>query len=81
MRCLYCHNPDTWAPKKGQTMTVDEILDIYEKNKGFYSKGGITATGGEPLMQLDFLIAPFEGAKTEDSYLVWIHREFLLERK
>lgn len=63
MRCLYCHNPDTWAPKKGQTMTVDEILDIYEKNKGFYSKGGITATGGEPLMQLDFLIALFEGAK------------------
>ena len=33
MRCLYCHNPDTWAPKKGQTMTVDEILDIYEKIK------------------------------------------------
>ena len=76
MRCLYCHNPDTWAPKKGQTMTVDEILDIYEKNKGFYSKGGITATGGEPLMQLDFLIALFEGAKKRK-----IHREFSIGKK
>lgn len=63
MRCLYCHNPDTWAPQKGAVMTVEEILTLYEKNQPFYQKGGITATGGEPLMQLPFLIALFEAAR------------------
>lgn len=63
MRCLYCHNPDTWAPKKGYSMTADEILDIYEKNRVFYKNGGLTATGGEPLMQPEFLTELFEKAK------------------
>ena len=62
MRCLYCHNPDTWTPKGGTPVTVEEILDIYKKNKSFYQKGGITATGGEPLMQLAFLTELFEQA-------------------
>jgi len=66
MRCLYCHNPDTWQPGKGQTMTVEEILALYRKNKAFYRKGGITATGGEPMLQLDFLTELFEKAKAED---------------
>lgn len=66
MRCLYCHNPDTWAPKKGQSMTVEEILEIYEKNKGFYQNGGITVTGGEPLMQLEFVTALFQAAKSKN---------------
>ena len=62
MRCLYCHNPDTWEFKKGTLMTVDEILSVYEKNRNFYKNGGITATGGEPLMQLSFLTELFEKA-------------------
>ena len=45
MRCLYCHNPDTWEFKKGTLMTVDEILYVYEKNRNFYKNGGITAKG------------------------------------
>ncbi len=65
MRCLYCHNPDTWRMTDGQRMTVEEILAQFRKNKAFYQKGGITATGGEPLMQLDFLTALFEAAKAE----------------
>ena len=66
MRCLYCHNPDTWATNIGKQMTVEEILDGYRKNREFYSKtGGITVTGGEPLMQTDFLIELFEAAKKE----------------
>ena len=65
MRCLYCHNPDTWHLTNGQQMTVEEILAQFRKNKAFYTKGGITATGGEPLMQLDFLTALFEAAKAE----------------
>ncbi len=63
MRCLYCHNPDTWAMNTGNQMTVEEILADYKKNEGFYRGGGITATGGEPLVQLEFLITLFEEAK------------------
>ena len=65
MRCLYCHNPDTWRMADGQSVTVEEILAQFRKNRAFYQKGGITATGGEPLMQLDFLTALFEAAKAE----------------
>ena len=65
MRCLYCHNPDTWRMADGQQMTVEEILSQFRKNKAFYQKGGITATGGEPLLQLDFLTELFEAAKAE----------------
>ena len=56
MRCLYCHNPDTWEMGKGEEITVDEVIAEFNKNRAFYSKGGITVTGGEPLLQTDFLI-------------------------
>ena len=46
-------------------MTVDELLAGYNKNVSFYKKGGITATGGEPLMQLDFLTTLFKKAKEQ----------------
>ncbi len=63
MRCLYCHNPDTWSVSTGNQRTVEELLEEYEKNKGFYSTGGITATGGEPMLQMDFLTELFTEAK------------------
>ena len=63
MRCLYCHNPDTWSFDGGNLMTVQEILTEYERNKTFYRSGGITATGGEPLVQLPFLTELFKQAK------------------
>jgi anaerobic ribonucleoside-triphosphate reductase activating protein len=50
MRCIYCHNPDTWDMHAGSEMTSDEIISEYEKNRAFYQKGGITVTGGEPLL-------------------------------
>ncbi len=56
MRCLYCHNPDTWGIEGGTEMTVDEILAQYDRNVSFYKRGGITVTGGEPLLQMDFVI-------------------------
>ncbi len=65
MRCKYCHNPDTWAYGKGKQMTSDELLERFEKNKEFYSNGGITATGGEPLLQVEFLAEFFEKAKAK----------------
>lgn len=66
LRCRYCHNPDTWDPSEGTQMSVDEILEHYEKNKSFYKTGGITITGGEPLLQTDFLIELFKKAKEEN---------------
>lgn len=59
MRCLYCHNPDTWQPNKGDQMTVDEVLEGFYSNMPFYRNGGVTVTGGEPMMQMDFLIELF----------------------
>ena len=46
-------------------MTAEEILEAYKKNEVFYKNGGITATGGEPLMQLDFLTELFQKAKKQ----------------
>lgn len=63
MRCIYCHNPDTWNVHGGYEMTADEVIKEYEKNRAFYSRGGITVTGGEPLLQLDFLTELFTLAK------------------
>ena len=66
MRCAYCHNPDTWAMTGGTMMEPAEIIEQYERNRGFYRGGGITVTGGEPLMQVDFLIDLFTLAKSKD---------------
>lgn len=66
MRCQYCHNPDTWEMAGGDKRTVQDIMDDYEKYKPFLRGGGITVTGGEPLMQIDFLIELFEEAKRRD---------------
>ncbi len=63
LRCLYCHNPDTWEKNKGDKRSADDILREYDKNRNFYKRGGITVTGGEPLLQLDFVTELFEKAK------------------
>ena len=63
LRCLYCHNPDTWEKNKGTETTAEEILEEYNKNRDFYKRGGITVTGGEPLLQLDFVTELFRKAK------------------
>lgn len=63
MRCLYCHNPDTWDVNGGEEMTAEEIIGRLERNRSFYRTGGITATGGEPMLQIDFLTELFTLAK------------------
>jgi len=63
MRCLYCHNPDTWHMTGGTSMEAGEIIDLFEAARSFYSDGGITVTGGEPLMQIDFVTELFKAAK------------------
>lgn len=66
MRCQYCHNPDTWKIGTGTLMSSDVIIEKFERNRSFYRTGGITATGGEPLLQLDFLIDLFTRAKEKN---------------
>lgn len=63
MRCAYCHNPDTWEMNAGTLMEPSYIIEQYERNISFYKGGGITVTGGEPLMQVDFLVELFTLAK------------------
>lgn len=65
MRCAYCHNPDTWDMKDGKEMTADEIIEKIERNKSFYTSGGLTATGGEPMMQIEFLTELYTKAKAK----------------
>lgn len=65
MRCMYCHNPDTWDINGGREVTVEEILSEFNANRDFYAKGGITVTGGEPLLQMDFLTELFKQAKSQ----------------
>ncbi len=65
MRCLYCHNPDSWAPGKGTLRSTDSLLAEYDRYKEFLKNGGITATGGEPMLQLPFLTELFTKAKAK----------------
>lgn len=64
MRCRYCHNPDTWKMAGGDEVTADEILKRALRFKPYWGKdGGITISGGEPLLQIDFVIELFKKAK------------------
>lgn len=64
LRCKYCHNPDTWDMTKGKLYTVDELLNEALSCRAYWgAKGGITVSGGEPLMQIDFLLELFTKAK------------------
>ena len=64
MRCQFCHNPDSWTMHTGQEMTADELLDKAERFRTYWGdKGGITVSGGEALMQMDFLLELFEKAR------------------
>lgn len=65
MRCAYCHNPDTWAENSGNIMEAEELYAQYKRNASFYKNGGITVTGGEPLLQVDFLLELFALAKKD----------------
>lgn len=63
MRCKYCHNPDTWEMSGGTLRSVEDILKEYDSYKEFLKGGGITVTGGEPLLQLEFVTELFTEAK------------------
>lgn len=64
LRCAFCHNADTWDLNSKDQRSADEILDHAERYRSYWgSEGGITVSGGEPLLQMDFLIELFKKAK------------------
>lgn len=66
MRCEFCHNPDTWNMGGGTPYTADELLtEALQYREYWGEKGGITVSGGEPLLHIDFLIEYFKKAKAE----------------
>lgn len=65
LRCKYCHNRDTWDINSGEIIEVKELIDKIEKYSTYFkaSNGGVTVSGGEPLLQADFLITLFKELK------------------
>ncbi|WHH60558.1 pyruvate formate-lyase-activating protein [Petroclostridium sp. X23] len=65
LRCIYCHNRDTWDAKGGKEVTVDQILEELQGYMEFikFSGGGITVTGGEPTLQAKFVTELFKRCK------------------
>lgn len=57
LRCQYCHNADTWDTKGGTVYTAEALMEEIKKYKSYmkFSGGGVTFTGGEPLLQAEFL--------------------------
>ena len=66
MRCQYCHNPDTWDFAGGKEMSIDKLVNEITKYRHYFGDdGGVTVSGGEPLVQIDFVIELFKVLKTE----------------
>ena len=68
MRCKYCHNPETWSLEGGELWSAKDLFDRAYRYKPYWMRngqlnGGITVSGGEPLLQIDFLIEFFKYAK------------------
>lgn len=65
LRCKFCHNPDTWKVNAGKETSVDELVEDILKYRNFIKNGGVTLTGGEPLLQADFAAELLKRLKSE----------------
>lgn len=81
MRCQYCHNPDTWTTEANKKISVEKILEKYDGVKEFLRNGGLTVTGGEPLMQIDFVTELFKQAKEKSIHTALDTSGILFNRK
>ena len=63
LRCKFCHNPDSWKLYAGREYSVEELMDDILKYKSFIQNGGVTLSGGEPLLQPDFALEIFRQCK------------------
>ncbi len=61
LRCIYCHNPDTWKFNGGNETTIDQLINQISRCKSYFGKdGGVTVSGGEPLAQAPFVTELFK---------------------
>lgn len=65
LKCKYCHNRDTWDINSGEYKSLDSIFEKILRYKNYIKNGGVTCTGGEPLLQYEFLIELFKKLKNE----------------
>ena len=66
LRCRCCHNPDTWAMQGGEEYTADAVVEKALRYRSYFGeKGGITLSGGEPLLQAPFVQAVFARCRAE----------------
>ncbi len=69
MRCKYCHNPETWTCDGGEEWSADALFERVYKYRNYWGKnmekGGVTVSGGEPLLQIDFVIEFFKLLKAK----------------
>jgi pyruvate formate lyase activating enzyme len=72
LRCLYCHNPDTWHMKDGRYVSIDEVMEEIEKYRRFMAitRGGVTISGGEPMVQAPFVSSIFRECKERGIHTV-----------
>lgn len=71
MRCKYCHNPDTWDKCGGEVKTAEELFNNVYKYRNYWGdKGGVTVSGGEPLLQMEFVTELFKLAKEKNIHTV-----------
>lgn len=71
LRCVYCHNPDTWDAAGGSQVSVEGLLARVERFRPYFGEaGGVTVSGGEPLLQADFVAAFFEACHGEGIHTV-----------
>ncbi|MBN2898479.1 MAG: pyruvate formate lyase-activating protein [Clostridia bacterium] len=70
LKCQYCHNPDTWSMTSGHDMTVEDLIHVIMKYKPYYAqKGGVTLSGGDPLLQAKALIPLVKALKEADIHV------------
>ena len=64
LRCKYCHNPDSWLLSDGEERTVSDLTQEIIRYRSYYGeKGGLTVSGGEPLLQIDFVTELLKSVK------------------
>ena len=66
LKCKYCHNRDTWDINSGTYLSLDDVYDKIMNYKNYIKNGGVTITGGEPLLQYQFLIELFKKLKKKN---------------
>ena len=71
LRCKFCHNPDTWIVSGGSEISDENLVENILKVKNYLKngRGGVTFSGGEPLLQIDFLINVCKKLKQHDIHI------------